>query len=349
MHKFIITIGFVFLLSISASAQIVIQELVPWDTIDGGIGSFKIQGHVFEGHNVWVSLSGIDRSQFVKIENVNGAQTRVPLVNAAQWQAASGKSGMNGSYGMGIVGSDVQMAETNSRQIWRIDKNTGLMTVYVDNATITAAVGQPPSFTSASAMNPATGEHAFYETRSDTIFITTGSNVITALVTAQALSNAFGNSRVTGGMSFDPDGNLYWGNYLINCLCMRTSSGTVTTALTTSEIEAVTGTNTASFGSIKYFPDGYIYFMERRTGSILRFLPATPAASLETYVTREQLTNGPGTTVNLGALGWYNNRLTYNNENNESDTDGIYIVIPEPGSILVLLIAGLLIRSARSD
>jgi hypothetical protein len=344
MYKYIITFGFIILSSISVSAQIVIQELVPWDTIDGGVGSFKIQGHVFEGQHVWVSLSGIDKSQFVKIENVNGAQTRVPLVTAAQWLAASGKSGMNGSYGMGIVGSDVQMAETNSRQIWRIDKNTGLMTVYVDNATITAAAGQPPSFTSASAVHPNTAEHAFYETRSDNIFITTGSNAITALVTAQALSNAFGNSKVSGGMTFDPAGNLYWGNYLIDCLCMRTSNGTVTTALTTSEIEAVTGTNLASFGSIKYFPDGHIYFVERRSGSILRFRPAIPADSLEIYVTREQLTNGPGATANLGALGWYNNRLTYNNENNESDSDGIYIVIPEPASMLTLLIAGLIFR-----
>jgi hypothetical protein len=338
-----LTILLALTLALPARAAVTISELISWDTADGGVGAFKITAHTIEDERAWITFSGSGKTQLVRVDGLDGTQVRTQLISAAQWSSMGGGTVLNGTYGMGIVGDDVQFASTATPdQLWRVDKNTGAGYVYVDNATILAALG---AFVfqvgDANGIQPSTGNHAFYDQVSDTILLATGSNQVQVRVTASELTNAFGNSQVSSGMAYDSNGNLYWGNYLSDALCRRSATGALEIILGPDDFVPVTGTNDASFGDIQMLPDGWFYFMERRSGSILRFNPDAPdpAATLETYITEGELTNSVCGTENLGCFSSYHGYLTWNNTNNDTGTNGVYIAVPEPAAALALAIA----------
>jgi len=189
------TVVFLALLAASLQAAFTVQEFVPWDLAVGGIASFKVQAHAVEGDTAYLTFSSGAESQIVRIDNLHGTQVRTQLVSGTQWTTVTGASLINGAYGLGIVGEYLEMADSSSRGVWRINKQTGAIEVYVSYARLKELTGKPDAvLTSANAVNPADGEMTYFEARTRSFIVTGGSNVATYLITALELTNLCGSS-----------------------------------------------------------------------------------------------------------------------------------------------------------
>ncbi len=298
-------------------------ELISWATADAGGGSGAIFGQVTENQTAYLQLSLNDFPRITKIENLNGRHSGRELVSAADWIAAGGGTSITTYYGLGLSGDYLQFADATSDQIWRVHKDTGAIAVYASQAAIMAATGQSSVQILASyTTNPSTGEIVFYEGRSDSILATNGQDSVSVLVADTALNTAFGNDSVSGGMTYDPTGTLYWGNSTNDQLHCRTADGTLAVVLTEAQIQSVTGRDNPGFGDILCADDGQIYFYESTSDNILRFDPADPAGTLGVVLTEEELLNGPAGNVNVSSLGWYAGGLTWH----QFGQNGVYVL-----------------------
>jgi sugar lactone lactonase YvrE len=245
-------------------------------------------------------------------------------------------------YGFGRYGSYLQFADSSSDGIWRVDTSTGALTSYVSASDIATYTGE----ISSQLLTPSTidlaGEHVFYEGRSDSILRTTGAGTLETLVSSADLTLAFGNNNVSGGMSFDAAGNLYWGNTTSDEIHRRTAAGVLEVVLSEEVLEDFTGATSSSFNDVFVAPDGMIYFWEGGSDSILRFAPSDPAGTLAYRLTEDELVDGPAGSDSVSTLGWYNGELTWTKITGGS---GLYTT-PEPSTVL-LLAGGLLAISLR--
>lgn len=336
--------------SISASAAI--TELITKDTADGGYGSDRIYSHVIEGDTAYIALTLNSLPQLVRIDNISSSQDRTQLMDQPEWTGLSGGTTYTPFYGMDVYGSYIYFGDTISDQIYRLNKNDGTLSVYVDYATLTNAINDTSySWLASYALDPSTGNIAFYSTRNDSILLATGPNTVITLVTeAELLSSPIGSDVVSGGMAYDNSSNLYWGNNTIDALCMRTSGGALGLVLTQAQIIAVAGGSAAGFGDCIYGADGMMYFYESSSDSILKFNPADPGGTLAISVTSYALINSVAGSDNVGQFSWYgdavNGSFTWNRI--DSSTAGIYLSnIPEPAVLGVLAALGLLYLRRR--
>ncbi len=343
-----LTAVFLVLLAASLQAALMVQELVPWALADGGVGSFKVQAHVIEGDTAYITFSSGANSQIVRIDNLHGTQVRTQLVSGAQWTATTGASLINGAYGLGVVGDYLEMADSSSRAVWRIHKQTGTIASYVSYARLLQLTGKADALlTSANAVNPDSGEITYFEARTRSFVTTGGSNVVSYLITALEMTNLCGSSSVGDGATYDASQNFYWGNNDRDTIFMRTSTGTLQTSLSSNAIYAVVGTNLATFGALHYLANNnLLYFMERSSGAIMAYEPgaADPGSTLQVFVDRDTLTNSVCGTSNLGCIKSDSAYLTFNNLNNDSNSNCLYRVIPEPAALAL----GLLLLCVRS-
>jgi len=337
------TIVFLALLAASLHAAFTVQEFVPWALADGGVSSFKVQAHVIEGDAAYLTFSGSSaNSQIVRIDNLHGTQVRTQLVSAAQWTTTTGASSINGAFGLGVVGDYLEFADSASRAVWRINKQTGAIEVYVSYARLKELTGKPDALlTSANAVNPVTGEITYFEARCRSFVTTGGSNVVSYFITALDMTNLCGSSSVGDGATYDTGQNFYWGNNDRDTIYIRTSAGTLQTSLPSNAIYAVTGLSNATFGALHYLADNaFLYFMERNSGTIMAYEPgaANPGSTLQVFVDRDTLTNSVCGTSNLGCFKSDAGYLTFNNLNNDSTSNCLYRVVPEPAVLALGLL-----------
>ncbi len=318
------------------------QELVSWATLDSSNPGFNSQHYswVIDGDTSYHMLGTAAR--LVKVNNLSGVQTSTELMSNAAWQIANGgSSGATSFYGLGQSGNYIQWSDSTTDAVWRVDKTSGAITSYVSNAQILAyQQGFYPAQTGASLLTPAavtpTGEHVFYESTADDILMTTGPGALTTVATAADLTAVQGNSSISGGMGFDVNGDLYWGNNT-NDAMYKYSGGTISEVLTQANIIAVTGGSAAGFGAVEGIsPDGMVYFYETSSDDILKFDPADPATSLSIVLTKDDLLASPGASSTVYEIGFYNDMFAYNN----NGTRGLYY-IPEPTSLALLALGGL--------
>jgi len=331
------TLAFIVLLASALHAAVMVQELVPWALADGGVGSFSVNGHSVDGDRMYICLDGINVSQIVRIDDLGGAQVRTQLVSAAQWLAASGKNQLGTSSGFGIVGDYLQMADPATDEIWRYNLTNGALFRYCDNAAIRAVSGKVTlQFVANSQPEPFNGGQVVYDSVSRGMYLITGSNQVSYLVTAVQLSNLYGDAYVANCMTYDTQGNLYWGHNGSDSLYMRTSNGVLQIALASNAIYAATAVSNVGFSAICYAPDNKFYFMDSMSSSILSFDPhaPNPAATVQVLITEDELTNsiaGPAAD-NISGLSWFGTGmgLTFNNEYG----GGVYRIVPEPAALL---------------
>ncbi len=344
MKKLTLLLSIVAAVALCHSAlAIQINTLVTWNMADSGntwaTNSENIRGVAIEGETAYLAWdNGPQDMRITKITNLGGAQSYSELLSQATWAAAAGTIHCSPYYGMGLSGNCIQFGDSSSDCIWRCDKVSGGLSRYISREAITNCTGDlgwPPGLLTPKSVTPS-GEHVFYEADSDSILISAGSNLVNYLVTDAQLTAAFGNDRVSGGMTYDSSGDLYWGNSTSDNLCKRSAAGVLSVALTTGDITNHTGeAATASFGAI-YYAAGKVYFYETRSDSILKFQPSNPAGTLDTHVTEADLLAGPGASDNLCMLGWYgsHNMLTF--ALMTPDYRGVYEVVPEPAGIFGL-------------
>lgn len=338
MRKIGATLVGLALLSSSAMA-VSYTEIVSWNQLHGSLAGTSHFGAVVEGDTSYHAISLSGSPGITKVENIGGVQATTTLVSTLDWFLATGNTSLTPFYGLGISGSYVQFGDSNSDAVWRVDKSTGAITEYVSNAQIMAYTGASSAALLSSGNTSPDGEYVFFEGSSDSILKTSGAGTLTTLVDAATLLSVTGTNSASGGITEDAAGTVYWGDNSSDGMWMRDSGGTITSALLEAEIVAVTNEADPGFGDIFYAPDGKVYFYETRSDSIMKFDPADPAGTLAFAIQEDDLLAGPMGSDNVVSLTWYDGNLAFHTFNDS----GLY-ALPEPASLVLIALAGLLIR-----
>jgi len=324
-----------------------IRVLVNFVMADGGtndaLGSERIYGFVIDNDTAYVQLTGGSLPQITRIESIGGGQEVTRLVTPAGWLAAAGNTTMLTFNGFDIVGEYLQFADTTSDEIWRVQRTTGEVIKYADQASIMAAGGftNAVSLNNAHTKNPFTSEHVFYESTSRHILTTDGSNNVAVFISNEEMSNTFGNAMVLEGMAFDSAGNFYWSQYVSGSylgIHKRDTNGTMSVFLTKAQLDAVHGADLPVPGAMLFAPDGYLYIRVRKgtAGAILRCDPLASnyVDTLSLYLSVQQLSNSVAQSANAGELGWYKGGLTWHYF--EVRSGGIFVNVPTNEPALVI-------------
>lgn len=292
---------------------------------------------------------------FTKTTGIGGALTTTTLADAASFTSdgatLAANNRVSSGFGAEIVGDYIQIPDGNSGNVYRVNKNTGQASIYIDRASIQSQLGLaslPTLSTSSGATN--SGEAVFYDsaTNNKLIVATNGAGVATVLVSATELANATpGGLAPSSGLEFDASNNLYFGATSTG-LWRRTPAGVFNQILTPAQILAVLGGSNVGFnGDMFYAPDGRMYFRYGGSGNrgILSFDPANPVGTLTRVLSSAQLIAAPGAGDFTGPMTWANNNLAWTVV---SSPFGFYAV-PEPGALALLgMGAALLTRRRRA-
>lgn len=337
MRKFGATLAVASLLS--SAMAVSYTEIVTWDQLKGSLAGTSHFAAVVEGDTSYHAISLGSSPGITKVENISGVQTTTTLVSTLDWFTASGETSVTPFYGMSISGDFIQFGDTTSDAVWRVNKNTGAITEYVSAAQIIAHTGG----TAAQLLTPGDtdpdGEYTFYEGNTDGIYKTNGAGTLTTVLDSAALIAGTGTDSVSGGLTHDAAGNLYWGSNSTDSLWVADTGGVISQVLTEAEIVAVTTEADPGFSDVFYAPDGMVYFYETRSDGIMKFDPSNPASTLAFVIEEADLIAGPAGTDLVFQLTWFDGNLAFHSNSSR----GLY-VIPEPSTLLLLGFAGLLIR-----
>ncbi|MCX7002391.1 MAG: hypothetical protein NTV22_03855 [bacterium] len=325
-------------------------ELINFVMCDGGsndiLGAESVMGFAIEDDTAYVQVSFQNVPQINRIENISGGQVVTRLMHPANWLAASGENAMTTWYGFDATSNYLQFADTYSDGIWRVDKNTGGLSCYVSKSSVTNTIDSTNGyrFLATYITSPNTGETIFYNPDSRYLMTSAGSNVVKTFISNAQLTNAFGNARCAGGMTFDPNGNLYWGQYesgIYAGIHKRDTNGIMSVLLTKTQMDAVVGVNYPAIGDIFYAPDGQLYIYKYKTfhGCIVTCDPAAtnPAATLRMFMSETDLTNSAAHSWQVGELGWYKGGLAWHHFfMGEPKRTGIFAVVPTNAPVLVV-------------
>ena len=131
-------------------------------------------------------------------------------------------------------------------------------------------------------------------------------------------------NNVSGGMTFDAEGNLYWtpsqfsstGPHSGCVYRQRASDGSLSKIIDEADIKALTGSfGAVIFSDIYAAPDGNVYVYDRRddVDAILYFDPDDPVDTLAIFLTESEIQSGPAGSgeVEILALGSFGSKLTW--------------------------------------
>jgi hypothetical protein len=350
--KLLLTVLAVATFAATASAISYVEVLSAAQTTGGNADLTTTRMAVIEGTTSYHFLADNVTPKDLAMNKVTGVGTSpstATITDLASWTADVGAPASDRvftGYGMAIVGDFIQIMDGSNDEVYRLNKNTGTVSRYVDNATISTAIGGgSPSVSNWNgvALN---GEAVFYESTSDSILQTTGAGSIATLVTSAELGAAQGgDTTVDSGLTYDPLGNLYWGENTTDKIYRRDAGGTISAIIDSTALTPLIGSSISFSGDMYYAPDGWIYMRAGGSGfrSILRFDPGDvdPASTLETYLSESDLVNGPAGSAFVLGFSWYDGNLAWTTSN------PAYYAVPEPGTLVLMALAGLAVVRRR--
>ncbi len=273
--------------------------------------------------------SGGRSSGITRIDS-NGVST--VLVTPDQWQAISGKTTMSGIYNFSEYGDSLYLADTSSDQAYKIDKNTGSISVIASVLDILTVMDY--EVFKINLISPGVADSSgfyFNDCESDHLFLAAPQGLSVA-ITRDQIVNMTGGTDLSGGMASDDAGNLYMcGNNGIYKWDTENVQGI--SLLSEGEIRGYTRSAGISIRDIYYAPDGNLYFYDNMYG-ILSLNLATDG-SLVTVLTNSQLVDGPANSSNVYGLSWFEGNLAF------TEMYSGYYVVPEPATMSILAIGAL--------
>lgn len=348
MFRFL-RVGLVLALSALPAFGLSYKAVLGWPEINGTGTSTTAYAIIADGDSAYCQLSLANSPRITRVDGLSLAtRTTTELVSTAQWIAAGGgSSGITAFYGFSSFGSYLQFTDSISDAVWRVDKSSGAITPYVTKAQIKAFTGTTSDPASLTGFDTAPdGEIVWYESTSKQLLKSTGLGTMSTLITTAQLTSLMGTIACTS-MTFTPDGTMYISNSSTDAIYKRDTAGNLSTILTGAYILAKTGGTSMNFKDIFAAPDGWIYFQEQSSANVLRFQPSNPVGTLENYLTAAELIAGPaGGGTNIYQLSWYNNNLAFN-FHSTTGARGFYVV-PEPASLGLLALGGLVVLRRRS-
>ena len=350
----------VLLAAVPSMAATQYYVLADWYTVNQGQASTGYYSAVADGQSVYSQLALNSATRIVRTDGLfsPATATTTTLVSSAQWAAATvtpakptGETNMTSFYGFSKYGSYLQFSDSITDCVWRMEKATGALTKYVSAEAIVAHAGGSASNLGVGSDTmyggQYAGEMAFYESSSKNILVTTGPGTLATLVTAAQLT-ALGNVAVQG-MGANAAGDLYWANSTNDAMYKRAADGTITTVLSSANFLPVLGATDVNFKDILPAPDGYVYFQDSKTYNILRFNESDPAGTLGIFMSTADLFAGPAgsDTKNIYCLSWYEGALAFN-VGATTGARGFYGLVPEPASLGLLALGGVMALRRRS-
>ncbi|HAL45209.1 MAG: hypothetical protein A2Y12_04510 [Planctomycetes bacterium GWF2_42_9] len=283
--------------------------------------------HVIDGQTAYVEFM---KGGVTKIQNINGVQTSSVLFTQTDWAAASGGSAsLTAFYGFGMSGNNLIWTDTASDAVWTANTTTGAITNIVSKTAIGSFVGGTAATNGAFTVAP-NGGLTFMETGTKTMLNVDLSGNLTTVLPA-----GFTENSIISGLTYDSAGRVYWGDNTADTIYRKATDGSIEAVISSSEVYALTNQTNASFNDIFAGPNGWMYFYEAADNSILQFNISNPEATLSILVE----TSGRANTFGLYSNGGVD-YLTYH----AYTGDIMGVVVPEPTTIGLLSLGGLLLR-----
>ena len=336
------------LMSASAGAVSVVQVLTPAQ-MNAGDATMTVQrAAVCEGTTSYHFIAKTGGLAMNKVTGVGTSPSASTITTLASWTAdvgAPSNSRVFTGFGMAIIGNDIQIVDTENDSVFRLNKNTGAVSVYVPKATISAFVGGTANVNNSNGFSP-TGEAVFYEGLSQSILQTTAGGGLSTLVTAAELvaAQGAGNTSVSSGITYDGSGNAYWAENNSDKVYKRASDGSISSILGPTELSPLIGAAVTYSGDVFYAPDGWMYMRagaSASTQNIMKFDPANPSGTVQILVPSADLIAAMGNTAVL-QMSWFNNNLAFTNS-----ALGYYGVVPEPASLMLIGLGGVALLRRR--
>ncbi len=305
-------------------------EVHSWATIVNGNGSGSHFAAISDGANTYHLLTLNSKPAITKVDAFGNATT---LVSPSQWQTASGLTGITSFYNLGLEGDNLLFAESSSDNVWSVNINSGAITTWATKSAISSYLNIDMSsvalLANATSYN---GDYYFYEGNSDSILKVNSSGILSNYLTQAQLDELSDAGSLSGGLAFDSQGNIIWGDATNDSLYSWNNISQVSEqVLSASQIAAVTGSSKAAFGDILQGIDGLVYFYETVSDNILSYDPSAPASTLNIVLSEADLLAGPAASDSVYSLAWYNDNLAFN----VNGTKGFYVV-PEPATVIIL-------------
>ncbi|MEM6312584.1 MAG: hypothetical protein AAF743_00740 [Planctomycetota bacterium] len=275
--------------------------------------------------------------------------------------AAQAFAGINSGNGFDIRGAQV----VNGNILFAAGGNVGVYNYNIGaNAVTQVLTGlEVAAATDANDMTPnnlgdfqtylPNGDVLFYDSSADSLLTTDGSTGnVSLFADSGALTGAIGNDIVSALLVV---GNtLFLGsdsNDTLFTLDLTDADplDTASAVLDAATLELVTGSTTAGFDGLVVQSDGTVTFYENRSDSIVSFNVSDPAGTAGVVLSSQDLIDGPMGNDLLTSLFVFQDEVYFFDAlgNASSPDDGIYQIIPDPASLGLRALGGLVLRRRR--